>query len=176
MQFLQKLKKVEEDINFSTTNKRTRYLVVFRMVFRKNVLAIELKKLNLKINKPVYLGLLILEISKKLNYDFCDDYIKPKYKYNAKLCYIETDSSLMYIQTKDVYKEIETDIEERFNTSNYEINRSLSKGKNKEVIVLMKDELEGKIMAEFVGHRPKTYSYLIDDGTEDKKAKIMKNK
>ena len=62
----------------------------------------------------------------------------------------------------------------RFDTSNYEVDRPLPKGKNKKVVGLMKDELRGKIMTEFVALRPKTYSYLMDDVSEAKKSKGTK--
>ena len=90
---------------------------------------------------------------------FSINYIKPKYQYNAKLCYMETDSFIIHIKTEDVYKDIAGDIEKRFDTSNYEVNRPLATEKNKNVIGLMKDELGGKIMTEFVALRPITYSY-----------------
>ena len=73
-----------------------------------------------------------------------------------------------------VYKDIADDVEKRFDTSNYEVNRPLPTGKNKKVTGLMKDQLRGKIMTEFVALRPKTYSYLMDDGRSDKKAKGTK--
>ena len=84
---------------------------------------------------------------------------------------MDTDSFVMNIKTEDFYKDITNDIEKRFDTSNYEINRPLPTGKNKKVIGLMKDELGGKIITEFVTLRPKTYLYLINDCKEDKKAK-----
>ena len=133
------------------------------------LLAIEMKKIKLKMNKSVYLGLSILEISKTLMYEFWYDYIKPKYQYNANLCYMGTDNFIIYIKAEDVYEDIANDVEKRFDTSNYEINRPLPKGKNKIVIGLVKDELSEKIMTEFVGLRPKTYSYLINDCNSDKK-------
>ena len=71
---------------------------------------------------------------------------------------MDTDSVIVYIKTDDIYKDIAEDVETRFDTSNYELDRSLSKGKNKKVIGLIKDELGGKIMPEFVGLRAKTYS------------------
>ena len=74
----------------------------------------------------------------------------------------------------DIYKEIPKYVEIRFHTSNYELDRPLPKGKNKKVIQLMKDELGRKIMTKFVALRAKTYSYLIDDGSEDKKSKRHK--
>ena len=80
----------------------------------------------------------------------------------------------MDIKTEDFYEDIANDVEKRFDTSNYEFNRPLPIGKNKNVIGLMKDELGGKIMTEFVALRPKTYSYLTDDYEEDKKAKGTK--
>ena len=101
--------------------------------------------------------------------------MKPKYGDNVKLRYIDTDSFIMYIKMKDFCKDIADDVEKRFDTSNYEVNRRLPTGKNKKVIGLMKDELGGKIMTDLVALRTKTYSYLMDDGGSDKKAKETKN-
>ena len=116
----------------------------------------------------------MLEISKTLMYEFWYDYMKPKYGDNVKLCYMDTDNFIMDIKSEDFYKDIADDVEKGFDTSSYEINRPLPTGKNKKVIGLMKDELGGKIMREFVALRPKTYSYLTDDCKEDKKAKGTK--
>ena len=82
-------------------------------------------------NKPIYLGLSILEISKTLMYEFWYDYMKPKYNNDVKLCYMDTDSFIINIKTNDFYKDISNDIENRFDTSNYEVNRPLPTGKNK---------------------------------------------
>ena len=87
---------------------------------------------------------------------------------------MDTDSFIMNIKTEDFYKDIANDVEKRFDISNYEVDRPLPAGKNKKVIGLMKDELRGKIITEFVALRPKTYSYLTDDCKEDKKAKGTK--
>ena len=134
-----------------------------------------MNKTRVKMNKPIYLELSILDISKILMYEFWYDYMKPKYDNRVKLCYMDTDSFTMSIKTNDFYKDIPTDVDKRFDTSNYEINRPLSTGKNKKVTGLMKDKLGGKIITEFVTLRPKTYSYSTDDGKEDKKAKGTKN-
>ena len=134
----------------------------------------KMKKTKVKMNKPVCLGLPTLEISKTLMYEFWYDYVKLKYGDNVKLCYMNTDSFIMHIKTEDFYKDIADDVEKRSDTSNYEVNRSLPTGKNKKVIGLMKDELGGKIMTEFVALSPKTYSYLTDDCKEDKKTKGTK--
>ena len=135
---------------------------------------IEMKRTKMKMNKPIYLGLLILIISKILMFEFWYDYMKPKYGNDVKLCYMDTDSFVMNIKTNDFYKDIANDVEKRFDTSNYEVNRPLPTGKKKKVIGLMKDELGGKIITEFVTLRPKTYSYLTDGGKEDKKARGTK--
>ena len=125
-------------------------------------------------NNPIYLGLSILEISKTLMYEFWYDYLKPKYNNDVKLCYMDTDSYIINIKANDFYKDTSNDVENRFDTSNYEVNRPLRAGKNKKIIGLMEDELDGKIITECVTLRPKTYSFLTDDGKEDKKAKGTK--
>ena len=100
--------------------------------------------------------------------------MKPKYNNNVKICYMDTDNFVMNIKTEDFYKDIANEVDKRFDPSNYEVNRPLSTGKNKKVIGLMKDQLGGKIITEFVTLRPKTYSYSTDDCKEDKKAKGTK--
>ena len=163
------------DIKLVTTDKRRNKLVSGPNYHTMNYISedlsiIEMNKTKVKMNKPIYLGLSILEISKLLIYD----YMKPKYGNNVQLCYMDTDSFIMNIKTEDFYKYIANDIEKRFDTSNYEINRPLPTGNNKKVIGLRKDELGGKIITEFVTLRPKTYSHLTDDCKEDKKAKGTK--
>ena len=105
-----------------------------------------MKKTKVKINKPIYLGLSLLEISKTLMYEFWCDYMKPKYGDNVKLCSMDTDIFIIYIKTEDFYEDIANDVEKRFDTSNYEVDRPLPTGKNKQVIGLMRDELGGTIM------------------------------
>ena len=112
----------------------------------ENLSIIEMKKTKIKMNKPIYLGLSILEISKILMYEFWYDYMKPKYNNNVKLCYMDTDSFIMNIKTNDFYEDIASDVENRFDTSNYEVNIPLPTRKNKKIIGLMKDELGGTIM------------------------------
>ena len=100
--------------------------------------------------------------------------MKPKYNDNVKLCYMDTNSFIINIKTNDFYEDIASDVENRFDTSNYEVKRPLPTGKNKKIIGLMKDELGGKIITEFVTLTPESYSYLTDDGKEDKNAKGTK--
>ena len=133
-----------------------------------------MKKTKVKMNKAVYLGSSILEISKTLIYEFWYNYMNPKYNDSVKLCYMDTDSFIMHIKTDNFYKDIADDVEKRFDTSNCEVNRPLPTGKEKIVIGLIKDELGRKIMTGFCALRPKTYSYLTDDCKEDKMAKGTK--
>ena len=144
--------------------------------FSENLLAIEMKKTKVKMNKPVYLGMSILDISKTLMYKFQYDYIKPKYEDRAKLCYTDTDNFIIHIITEDFFEDISNDVEAWYDTSNYDENdkRPLPIGKNKKVIGLFKDELGGRIMKEFCALRAKTYSYLMDDNSEVKKSKGTK--
>ena len=126
--------------------------------------------------KPLYLGMSILDISKTLMYKFWYDNIKPKYADRAKLCYTDTDSFVTCIKTKDFLEDISNYVERWFDMSNYAKNdkRPLPIGKNKKVARLFKDELGGKIITEVVALRPKTYTYLTDDGSDHKKAKGTK--
>ena len=139
------------DIKLVTTDKRRNQLVTepnyyTTKSFSENLLATEVKKTKVKINKPIYLGLSILEISKILMYEFWCDYMKPKFGDNAKLCYMDTDSFIRYIKTEDFFKDIADDVECKFDTSNYEVDGPLPIGKNRKVIGLMKGELGGKII------------------------------
>ena len=138
----------------------------------EDLLIMEMKKRELYMNKPIYLGQAILDISKTLMYEFWYDYIKPKYANNVELCYMDTDSFVMKIKTDDFYKDISNDVEKWFDTSNFDANdnRPLPIGKNKKVIGKFKDELGGKIMSEFCALKAKTYAFKLDNGNEVKKA------
>ena len=167
------------DIKSVTTDKKRSKLVSEPNYHTMNYISedlsiIEMKRTKVKMHKPIYLGLPILKISKLLMNEFWYDYMKPKYGDNVKLCYMDTDSFIMNIKTENFYKDIANDVEKRFNNSNYECDRPLPTGKNKKVIGLMKGELGGRVITEFVALRPKTYSYLTDDCKDDKKAKGTK--
>ena len=104
--------------------------------FSENLLTIEIKKTKVNMNKPIYIGMSILDISKTLMYEFWYDYIKPKYQDRAKLCYMDTDSFVIHIKTEDFYEDIANDVEKWFDTSNYDKNdnRTLPIDKNKKVM------------------------------------------
>ena len=134
-----------------------------------NLAIIEMRKVKVKMNKPIYLGLSILDISKITMYEFWYKYLD-----KARLCYIDTDSFVVNIKTKDFYKDISQDVNKRFDTSNYTFDKPLPTGINKKVIGLIKDELGGDIMTEFVALRPKAYSCVTNNFIEMKKAKGTK--
>ena len=130
----------------------------------------EMKKERKRVKQPVYLGFSVPDLSKILVSEFWYDYVKQKYGEKEKLSYMDKDS-ILYIKADDNYKDIAEYFEIRFNTSNYELESPLPKRKYKTVIGLLRDELGVKIMTKFIGLRAKTYVYLKDDGSEDKKAK-----
>ena len=112
------------DIKLVTTERRRNYLVSesnyhTTTFFTEHLLAIQMKKKTwILMNKPVYLGLSILELSKILMYEFWYDYVKPKFGDKSKLCYMDTDSFIVYTKTDDIYKDITEDVETKFDTSN----------------------------------------------------------
>ena len=127
--------------------------------FSDSLMAIEMRKTEVFMDKPIAVEQAILDISKTLMYEFWYDYLKPKYQDNIKLCYMDTDSFILQIQADDFFKDINIDVNKWFDTSNYDKNdnRPLEIGKNKKVIGKFKDELGGKILTEFVVLRAKTY-------------------
>lgn len=133
---------------------------------------IHLRKLKMKMNKPIYIGQAILDISKTLMYEFHYGYIKPKYGENARLLFTDTDSLCYHIKTEDFYEDIKNYVETMFDTSNYPENHPSGLPRvNKKVIGMMKDECGGKQIAKFGGLRAKLYSYQMDYGDEEKKCK-----
>ena len=170
------------DIKLVTTDKRRNQLAsepnyYTTKYFLENLISIEReKKPKVKMSKPIYLGMAILDISKTLIYEFWYDYIKPKFQDRAKLCFMDNGSFIIHIKTEGFYEDLANDVEKWFDTSNYneDDKRPLPIGKNEKEIGLFKHELGGKVMKEFVKLREKTYSYLMDDDSEHKKAKGTK--
>ena len=167
--------------NIKLVNNKEEYLkTVMKPNFKSGTLlgddlmARKMGKIKEVMNKPVYLGQAILDLSKLIMYEFHYDYMLPKYGKNLKLCYMDTDSYVYDIKTEDFYKDIAGDVETRFDTSGYIDSRPLPVGKNKKVIGLMKDELGGGIMKEFVSLRPKMYSYRVGN-TEPKYIKELRS-
>ena len=162
--------KKHRNIKIITRERPKKYLVSEQnyhttKFFTENVLAVEMRKSQILMNKSVYLDLSKLDLSKTVMYEFWDDCVKPKYGKNAKLCFMDAYSFRRY------WKQ---DAETRFDTSHFESDRQLPKRKKKKVIGLMKGELGGQFMKAFVELRSKTYSYLKDNNDEGKKAKSTK--
>ena len=150
------------DIKLVTTERRRDYLVSLAnyhttKFFTEMSLAMEMKKIEILMNKSVHLGLSILELSKILMYELWYDYVKPKYGEKAKFCYMNAENFIVYIKTDYIYKDIAKGVETGFDIPNYELDRPLPKAKYENVIGLMKDELGEKITTKFVGLRAKTY-------------------
>ena len=145
-------------------------------IFSEDLVAIHMKKTKLVFNKPVYLGMCILDLSKTLLYDFHYNYINRKYGDKAKLLFTDTDSLMYEIQTEDFYKDISSGVKQRFDTSDYPPDHpsGIPSGLNKKVIGMFKDEVGGKVIDEFVGLRAKLYSYKMFEGEESKKCKGVK--
>ena len=112
------------DVHLVTADKKRKKLVSepnYQTIkhFSENLMAIEMCKTNLVMNKPIYLGQTILAVSKTLMYEFYYDYLKVKYKDNLKLCYMDKDSFILHIKTEDLYKDIADDVNEWFDTLGY---------------------------------------------------------
>ena len=148
-------------------------------IFDEKLIAVHMKRTKLFYNKPVYLGMCILDLSKTLMFQHHYDYIKPMYEDKAKLLMTDTDSLIYEIETEDFYQDIAADVERMFDTSEFDKDHPAIKdfgfkvGKNKKVIGMFKDETGGKQIEEFVGLRPKLYSYKLHE-KEHKKCKGVK--
>lgn len=142
-------------------------------IFGENLVAIEMSKLEVIINKPIYIGLSILDISKVALYDFHYNFMKQKLGNLCKLLYTDTDSLIYDIKHDNIYKFMLENIE-KFDTSNYPENDVRLPRKNKKIAGLMKDECNGEIITEFIGLKSKMYSIKIEGGGLIKKAKGVK--
>ncbi len=144
--------------------------------FHENLVAVHMEKTTVKLDKPIYLGMSILDLSKTLMYKFHYEYVKPKWGDRANLLFTDTDSLCYEIETDDVYEDIKNDLDEWFDTSNYDEDHpnGLRSNKNKKVIGFYKDECGGKFIIEFVGLKAKSYSIEMADGKTEKKCKGVK--
>ena len=142
--------------------------------FSENLLAIEMRKTKIKMNKPAYLGQAILDTSKIFMCEFWYGYIKPQYGDKVRLSYIDTDSFIIHVEIEDFYKYIASDVDKWYGTSGYDENDKgpLPIGKNKKLIGFFKDDLNGKIMTKLCGPEAKTYLFKIDDVIKLKRKKL----
>ena len=142
-------------------------------IFNENLVAVHKIKETLTFNRPAYVGMCILDLSKTLMYDFHYNYIKDKYKEKARLLFTDTDSLTYEIEAKDVYKDFWKD-KDRFDNSDYPESSPYFDKTNKKVIGKFKDEAAGIPIIEFIGLRSKMYSYIKDIGKGGKTAKGIK--
>ena len=145
-------------------------------IFSEDLAAVNMKKTKLYLNRPIYVGFSILDLSKVLMYQFHYEYMKPKYGCSAKLLFTDTDSLCYEIKTDDIYQDMLQDID-LFDTTEYGQNHPLYSLTNKKVLGKMKDETHGIPIQEFIRLRPKMYSILYTENdklVEKKTAKGIK--
>ena len=156
-----------KDIKLCTTKEKAQRLFNkpkfkdFTIFKNDELIAVEMAKTKIKYDKPVYLGTCILDLSKLLMYEFHYDYIKPMYGDKAKLLFTDTDSLCYEIQTEDVYEDM-LKHKDKFDFSDYPKNHKCYDESNKKVIGKFKDETKGLVITEFIGLRPKLYSFIIE--------------
>ena len=142
-------------------------------IFNENLVAVHKIKETLTMNRPAYIGMCILDLSKTLMYDFHYNYIKHKYGNKAKLLFTDTDSLTYEIETNNAYKDFFKD-KSKFDNSDYPENSPYFNETNKKVLGKFKDEASGVPIIEFVGLRSKMYSYMKDNDKDVKTAKGIK--
>ena len=142
-------------------------------IFSEDLVAVHKIKETLTLDRPAYVGMCILDLSKTLMYDFHYNYIKSRYNNKAKLLFTDTDSLCYEIKTRDVCKELWED-KQLFDNSDYPKDSPYFSAENKKVIGKFKDEAAGMPIREFIGLRSKMYSYVKDNGKNEKTAKGVK--
>ena len=148
---------------------------VSHKIFHDNLVALHMKKNFLKLDKPSYVGMCILDLSKVLMYDFHYNFIKAKYGDRAKLLFTDTDSLCYIIQTDDVYEDLYNH-KDMFDNSDYSKSSKFYFDVNKKVISKFKDEAAGNPITSFAGLKSKVYSYEVELPGGDKGVEIKNNK
>ena len=144
-----------------------------RTIFNENLVAVHMNKKEIKLDKPILNGFIILELSTYLMYDFYYNVLKKRYGEKIKLLFTDTDSLVLEIETEDIYKDM-SEQKQHYDFSEYPKDHFLYNNENQAVVGKFKDELNGKIITEFVGLRSKLYSLKTQDGKEKKVAKGVK--
>ena len=168
-------KRIRVDLVATADEDRLRRLIadpayLSHKIFDESLVAIHSAKSTLKLNRPIYVGQAILDISKYRMYDFWYNHIKAEYGEKASLIYTDTDSLLFLVETDDIYKDMRENAEE-YDFSDYPKDHPCHSTANKKVVGKFKDECCGRPIAEFVGLRPKMYSILEAGGANIRKAK-----
>ena len=144
-----------------------------KKIFNPFLVGIQNHKEKVLLNKPIYVGMSVLDLSKHLMYNFYYNTLKKTYSDKIQLLYTDTDSVIIHVQTEDIYQDMAQNLDD-YDTSNYQADHPLFSTANKKVIGKFKDELGGKVMTEFVGIRPKMYSYAGEES--GKRAKGVKKR
>ena len=140
-------------------------------IINENLVGVEKQKPKLKLDKPIFIGMSILDLSKQHMYKFYYDVMKPKYGDNIRMVYTDTDSFVFHTKTDDIYQDLK-EINDEMDFSGYDKNHKCYDATNKKVLGKFKDECEGKITTGFIGLRPKCYAFKIHgDDKEYKKCK-----
>jgi hypothetical protein len=168
---LKKYKKLTSDLSFKS-----------RKIFSENLVAIHQRKTEVILNRPTYVGMCVLDLSKLCMYQFYYDTLKARYRDKVELCYTDTDSLFVKIQTEDINADL-IDMADQFDFSNYPKDHPVCEALGDKVDVNMKipgkfkDECNGTVIAEFIGLCPKMYSILkAGDDTTNSKHGIRKAK
>lgn len=166
------------NINLVSSTKRCNKLIskptfLDRTILSENISVIHLRKSSYRLDKPIYLGFTILDISKILMFDFHYGKMKREYGDKLKLCYSDTDSMIYSVKTDDFYADMVNDINS-YDTSNYPNEHFCFSSVNKKVLGKMKDECNGEIITHFCGLRSKLYAYKIENSKVEKRAKGVK--
>ena len=178
------MENVREHIDFELVDTPERYqkcvnkpTFKHRHIINENLVGVEKVKATVKLNKPIYVGMSILDLSKLHMYSFYYDVLKRKYNENVRLAYTDTDSFVVHIKTADVYDDLKN-IANYMDFSGYDKSHKCYDNTNKKVLGKFKDECNGKIITKFIGLKPKSYAFKIyNEEKEEKKSKgIVKHK
>ena len=166
------------DVRLVTNEKKLVKLIakptsVSSKVFNENLMAVHKVKETLTLNRPAYVGMCILDLSKTLMYDFHYNYLKKKYNNRARLLFTNTDSLTYEIEAEDVYKDFWND-KDMFDNSDYPESSPYHCNVNKKIIGKFKDEACGIPITEFIGLKSKMYSYVKDNEKGGRTAKGIK--
>ena len=148
-----------------------------RHIINENLVVVEKEKQTVELNKPIFMGMSILDYSKTHMYSFYYDVLKPKYGDNIKLVYTDTDSYVIQVMTDDLYTDFK-EINDYMDFSDYPENHPNYNKTNKKVLGKFKDELNGKIITSFIGLKPKSYCYRVygEDKDHKKSKGVVKHK
>ena len=178
------MENVREHINFELVDTPERFQKVVnaptykhRHIINENLVGVEKLKETVKLNKPIYVGMSILDLSKLHMYSFYYDVLKKKYDDDVRLIYTDTDSFVIHTKTEDIYEDFK-DINKHMDFSGYDKNHKCYDATNKKVLGKFKDEVDGKIITHFIGLKPKSYTFKVhNEAKEEKKSKgIVKHK